>query len=247
MKKILFALALMAATLVSCSKDNGGNGDGSEKLVSEIIITPNDDYSQNVTFEYDEQSRIKKIHIIYSYEGLAVENHERTFEYDDNTFTETIAGEGYTFIYYLDDNGYVIKSESIIDANMDSYSTYEYENGKIRKIYTYYSGNTSSSPSIEEYIWQGEDIVKISNSRYNSRYAWQYSIIEDKTNISPLSFYSSAPSGSIKYKGTYSKHLPISNGEDNYTYEFDPEGYPIKITEKSNSGDYIVEYNIKYY
>lgn len=247
MKKILFALALMAATLVSCSKDNGGNEDGSDKLVSEIIITPDDDDSQNVTFEYDEQSRIKKIHIIYSYEGISVGNHERTWEYDDNTVTQTIVEDGYTFIDYLDDNGYVIKSETIIDANMDSYSTYEYENGKIRKIYTYYSGNTSSSPSIEEYIWQGEDIVKISNSHYNSRYAWQYSNIEDKTNISPLLFYSGAPSGFIKYKGTYSKHLPISNGEDNYTYEFDPEGYPIKITEKSNSGDYIVEYNIKYY
>ena len=36
MKRILFALTVMAATLVSCSKDNGGNGDGSEKLVREI-------------------------------------------------------------------------------------------------------------------------------------------------------------------------------------------------------------------
>lgn len=241
MKKILFALALMVATLVSCNKDNGGNRDGSEKLVSEIIITPDDDYSQNVTFEYDEQSRIKKIHIIYSYEGLSVGNHERTWEYDDNTVTQTIVEDGYTFIDYLDDNGYVIKSETIIDANMDSYSTYEYENGKIRKIYTYDSGNTSSSPYTVEYIWQGEDIVKRNHD------TWQYSNIEDKTNISPLLFYSSAPSGFIKYKGTYSKHLPVSNEEYNYTYEFDSEGYPIKITEKSNSGDYIVEYNIKYY
>ena len=238
MKKILFALALMAATLVSCSKDNEGNGDGSEKLVSEIAWRDGDNLCVR-TYEYDSQNRITRM--IYK-SGEESSPDEVVYEYGEDSILELwghreegIWMEDYRYKYYLDDIGYVVRQEEVEYNEVFESFNFEYENGQLKKV--------SNDDGDEGLVyWSNGDIVSIDDLD-----EWKYTNIENKTNLNMMALlgdYVIFSYSWIKFKGMSSKHLPeecfIPNYHS-YSYELDSDGYPTKIK------DGIVEYHIKYY
>ena len=239
MKKILFALALMAATLVSCNKDNGGNGDGSEKLVREIAWRDGDNLCVR-TYEYDSQNRITRMMIKTSGEELSPD--EVVYEYGEDSILELwghreegIWMEDYRYKYYLDDTGYVVRQEDVEYNEVFESFNFEYENGQLKKV--------SNDEGLEVLVyWSNGDIVGI---EYPDE--WKYTNIENKTNLNMMALlgdYVIFSYSWIKFKGMSSKHLPEESFIPNYhsySYELDSEGYPTKIK------DGIVEYHIKYY
>lgn len=243
MKRILFALTVMAATLVSCSKDNGGgNGDGSEKLVSEIAWRSGD-YLCVRTYEYDSQNRITRM--VYKFgEELSSDEvvyEEVVYEYGEDSILELwghreegIWMEDYRYKYYLDDTGYVVRQEEVEYNEVFESFNFEYENGQLKKV--------SNDEGLEVLVyWSNGDIVGL---EYDG---WKYTNIENKTNLNMMALlgdYVIFSSSWIKFKGMSSKHLPEESFIPNYhsySYELDSEGYPTKIK------DGIVEYHIKYY
>ena len=235
-KMLLFALPLMVMCFVSCEKDNGNDGNTVQKLVKEISWIE-DGYSVVRTYEYDSQNRIIKL--IETWDESFVS--ETIVEYDGNTITESWRegtngvwdNEGRD-IYYLDNNGYVIKYESIYEGEISSSVTYEYENGYLKR---------EVGSMTEEYEWQNGDIVRDSNRKI------QYLENEDKMNVDFLNYSASISYAGIKFQGTCSKHLMSGYGNDsqwnNRTYEFDSAGYPTKIRDINEYRT--MEYNIKYY
>ena len=189
------------------------------------------------TYEYDSQNRIIKL--IETWDESFVS--ETIVEYDGNTITESWR-EGTNGIwdnegsekYYLNNDGYVIKSEGIYDGEIHSTSTYEYENGYLK---------SKKGSMTEEYEWQNGNIVRV-----NSREI-QYLDNVDKMNSDFLNFSAWISTTGIKFQGTCSNHLMSGYGNDsqwnNRTYEFDSEGYPTKIRDIDEYRT--MEYNIKYY
>ena len=241
MKKILLlALPLMVMCFASCEKDKGNDGNSVQKLIKEISWIE-DGYSVVRTYEYDTKGRIIKM--IETWDEGETEMSESTVEYEGNTVTESFKWkEGPTDvwnnegkdIYYLDNNGYVIKYESIYEGEISSSVTYEYENGYLKR---------EVGSMTEEYEWQNGDIVRDSNRKI------QYLENEDKMNVNFLNYSADISGTGIKFPGTCSKHLMSGYGNDsqwnNRTYEFDSEGYPTKIRDINEYRT--MEYNIKYY
>ena len=140
MKRILFALTVMAATLVSCSKDNGGNGDGSEKLVREITYRSTRGTTERVmTYEYDSQNRITRMIETY---GVGDYPTECIYEYEEGSILELWGHkengnwiEHICYKYYLDNDGYVVKVEGIENNEvLNGTRNLEYENGQLKVI-----------------------------------------------------------------------------------------------------------------
>ena len=258
-------LPLVALSFASCEKNNENNGgDSGQKLIKEITLFE-DGYTESKTYEYDAQNRVVKVIETYLESGYDDEKVEHTIEYDgsntiiissyDNSYgnMELYAKEKYS----LDNNGYVRKVEFTYDDQDPHTCFYNYENGLLKsiKVENYYSDGSLASELVYEYNWINNDIVCEDLEKYSSKTDVQYYFeVEDKMNINVLNVFS--PNNSIiKFKGTYSEHLPKystdTNGSHSYSYEFDTEGYPIKWKEdfKSNVEEYesTYEYNIKYY
>ena len=250
MKKILLlALPLMAVCFVSCEKGNGYDGNNGQKLVKEVswIMTVDGNPSEPSyrKYKYDSQNRVIQITSSDGFEKGIDE-----FEYDGNTITvsykwldsDGVWRSGDSERYYLDNNGYVIKSEYIERNNNETETiayptTYEYENGYLT-MSEYYTG------TITEYEWQNGDIVRYGDTEI------EYLDIENKMNILFVDTNHSI-SDVIKFPGTWSKHLISGYGSsyENWytvTYKFDKDGYPTKIRVRNGDGDED-EFNIKYY
>lgn len=250
MKKILLlTLPLMAMCFASCEKENGNVNDGpsGQKLVKEITWIE-DDYLMARTYEYDSQYRIIKM--IEALNGVGV--YETTVEYNGNTIVESFRernNDGWSNSqhyakHYLDNDGYVVKSESISisDGRVVSSTTYEYENGYLKTV----KESNSDFNTETEYEWLNGDIVREDSREY------QYLDNDDKTNIDFLNTSVSISYAGIRFKGTCSRHLMSrysidSQGTEwiNTTYEFDADGYP--IIRRDISKAYTMEVNITYY
>ena len=239
MKKILLLpLPLMVMCFASCEKDNGNDENSGRKLIKEISWIE-DGSSVVRTYEYDSQNRIIKL--IETWDESFVS--ETIVEYDGNTITESWR-EGTNGIwdnegsekYYLNNDGYVIKSEGIYEGEIHSTATYEYENGYLK---------SKKGSMTEEYEWQNGNIVRENSSSREI----QYLDNEDKMNVDFLNYSIGISTTGIKFQGTCSKHLMSGYGNDsqwnNRTYEFDTEGYPTKIRDIDEYRT--MEYNIKYY
>ena len=265
MKKIfLFMLPLVALSFASCEKDNGNDGNPAQKLVKEIT-SRGDGYTESWAYEYDAQNRIVKVIETYS-ESDYHEKVEHTIEYDGNTITiasynalngnELYAKEKYS----LDNKGYVEKVEFTYASGDPHTCFYNYENGLLKsmEVEHYYSDGSLASEDEYEYNWVNNDIVCKNSLKYSSVDVQYYFDVEDKMNINVLNVLHTGMDNSdnsvIKFKGTYSEHLPKSRNynrnDTSYSYEFDTEGYPIKWIDefKSVSGAfYTSEYDIIYY
>ena len=242
MKKILlFALPLWVMCFASCEKEKGNDDVNSgQKLIKEISWIE-DGYSVVRTYEYDTKGRIIKM--IEMWDEGETELIETAVEYDGNTVIESSKWKAGTNgvwsnegrdIYYLDNDGYVIKCESIYEGEVSYSETYEYENGYLKTV---------KGSMTEEYEWQNGDIVREDSRKI------QYLDNEDKMNVDFLNYSASISDSGIKFQGTCSKHLMSGYGNDsqwnNRTYEFDSEGYPTKIRDIDEYRT--MEYNIKYY
>ena len=268
MKKILLlALPLMVMCFASCEKDKGNNDvDFGQKLVKEITLL-GDGYTESWAYEYDAQNRIVKVLETYS-ESDYYEKVEHTVEYEGNTIIiasyDALDGNMELYAkekYSLDNNGYVEKVEFTYAYQDPHTCFYNYENGLLKsmEVKHYFSDGSLSSENEYEYNWVNDDIVCKNSLKYSSKVDVQYYFdVENRMNINVFNVLSTSMDNSdnsvIKFKGTYSEHLPKSknynNSSTSYSYEFDTEGYPIKWIEevKSVSGElFTSEYDIKYY
>ena len=243
MKKfLLLALPLMVMCFVSCEKDNGYDGNNGQKLVKEVscidIVDGIASEAYSTYYKYDSQNRVIQT---TTSDGLLDDVAE--YEYDGNTITISNKWldsdgdwhRGGADKYYLDNNGYVIKHESIEFDGTAYSTTYEYENGYLT-MSEYYTG------AITEYEWQNGDIVRYDDESVD------YLDIENKMNILVVDANPYEIPTSIKFPGTWSKHLISGFGTlDDWftvTYKFDKDGYPTKIRVRGIDS---AEYNIKYY
>lgn len=240
MKKILFMLPLLAVALVSCNKDNGGNGDGSEKLVREITYRSTRDNTERVmTYEYDSQNRITRMIETY---GVGDYPTEGIYEYGEGSILALFGHkengnwiEHICYKYYLDNDGYVVKLEGIEDNEvLNGTMNLEYENGQLKVI------SEDGRDGLLYCYWDNGDMVGLGSEE------WRYTSIENKTNLDMMALTEELliSQSCIAFKGITSKHLPDEYYGGSFSYEFDSEGCPTKIVIKSDSDaqEYIIQY-----
>ena len=249
-KILLLALPLLAVCFASCEKDKGNDGDSVQKLVKSITYMESPDYPLVTTFEYDENGRVTCAKWTEAGNTFTIAD----VAYEGNMIIETGPGgkesnssDGTTvsqlkeeYIHYLNDDGYVIKTEYKDYWSDETYNTtvsqtYEYENGKLAKV-------QSDGLVLYELQWQRDDIVNISQ-KYdinNTTESITYSNIVDKFNINILSLFGVGFSvrgtidiwgtaTGIDFKGMTSGHLPQMLDGEVYSYELDSDGYVTTI------------------
>lgn len=273
MKKILLlALPLLAMCFASCEKDNvNGDNIGNEKLIKTISGYATDFETNNglciSTFEYDAQHRITKVIVsgyneMYTYEYNGSEIIEK-FWYAESEwgspFNESeMISNGYVR-YVLDDDGYLSRKEEYfgLDEQLQSVTTYIYDNGLLKKSITDNSDEYS-------YEWSNNDIIRSTyiNHDNNLTYLTTYTYgNEDKGNImgwyckdSPWQQIDGMPDTYLVFKGMKNKHLiksmtkynsngSIDSGNSrNFYYQFDANGYVIETS--LEQGGTVDSYNI---
>ena len=273
MKKILlFALPLLAMCFASCEKDNVNRDDtGNGKLIKTISGYATDFDANNglciSTFEYDAQHRITKVIVsgyneMYTYEYNESEIIEK-FWYAESEwgspFNESeMISNGYVR-YVLDDDGYLSRKEEYfgLDEQLQSVTTYIYDNGLLKKSITDNSDEYS-------YEWSNNDIIRSTyiNHDNNLTYLTTYTYgNEDKRNImgwyckdSPWQQIDGMPDTYLVFKGMKNKHLiksmtkynsngSIDSGNSrNFYYQFDANGYVIETS--LEQGGTVDSYNI---
>lgn len=233
MKRTIYTLLLLIGTVVLTAACEKGKGDSisQTKLVKEII---HEDGTKEV-FEYDGLNRLIKAG-------------DTTYEYYDNTVIET--SPYVTYISHFDNDGYCTKDVDDRGYNYREFN-YIYDNGQIKL----YNDGTSN---YNEFVWENGDIIEIiteyplnTPGPYIYKETYEYTDFEDKLNINLFGRY-----WTIKYKGTYSRHLPKScsynsnnsvYNRDSYSYEFDADGYVTKIITTSDDGTTTDRAIITYY
>ena len=273
MKKILlFALPLLAMCFASCEKDNVNRDDtGNGKLIKTISGYATDFDANNglciSTFEYDAQHRITKVIVsgyneMYTYEYNESEIIEK-FWYAESEwgspFNESeMISNGYVR-FVLDDDGYLSRKEEYfgLDEQLQSVTTYIYDNGLLKKSITDNSDEYS-------YEWSNNDIIRSTyiNHDNNLTYLTTYTYgNEDKGNImgwyckdSPWQQIDGMPDTYLVFKGMKNKHLiksmtkynsngSIDSGNSrNFYYQFDANGYVIETS--LEQGGTVASYNI---
>ena len=222
------------------------------------------DYPLVTTFEYDENGRVIRSEWIEDGNTFTIADVAYTDDMiietgpggkqqvsEDGTGTTTESQLKEEYIHYLNDDGYVIKTEYKDYWSDETYNTtvsqtYEYENGKLVKVH--------SDGFVYELQWQGDDIVGISQKGdiKNTTESITYSNIEDKFNINILSLFGVGFSvrgtidiwgtaTGIDFKGMASEHLPQMLDGEVYSYELDSDGY---VTTINVDGEpvYYIEY-----
>lgn len=251
-KILLLALPFMVMCFASCEKDNGNDGNTVQKLVKSITYMESPDYPLITTFEYDENGRVIRSEwiedgntftiadVAYS-DDMIIETGPGGKQQvsEDGTGTTTVSQLKEEYIHYLNDDGYVIKTEYKDYWSDETYNTtvsqiYEYMNGKLSKV--------QSDGIIYGLQWQGDDIVNVSQKTDmgNATESITYSDIEDKFNINILSQFGfgfntvgiidiwGSVSG-IDFKGISNRHLPQMLDGEVYSYELDSDGYVTTI------------------
>lgn len=259
MKKILLlALPLMAMCAVSCEKNDGNDG---QKLVKEISWLEDGRIPNQFVFEYDENARVINIAVLTG--GITMENISIT--YNDDTITEKYSSinnntgeweeDSYAICHYLNNDGYLFRSENVENGEVSMSTIYKYSGNQLKNV-TYYDSDGIKQLSYE-YEWQNGNIVREYECEWRNGdivrendYEIQYLSNENKMNINWMNYSTSVfwPAG-IKFQGTYSKHWMSgyyrTDWWTNRTYEFDADGYATKIRDINEYRT--VEYNIKYY
>lgn len=257
MKKILLlTLPLMVMCAVSCEKDNGNDGNSVQKLVKSITYMERPDYPLVTTFEYDENGRVVSAEWTEAGNTFTIAD----VAYKGNMIIETgggdkqqVSSDGTTvsqlkeeYIHYLDDNGYVIKTEYKDYWSDESYNstdavTYEYENGKLVKI------ARERFNSDYTFQWQNGDITTVSNNNGIVENI-SYSNTVDNFNVDVAACwayygisYCIGSAATLKFKGTTSEHLPQMIDGIVFSYELDSDGCVTTIKEDGEP-IYYIEY-----
>ena len=148
-----------------------------------------------------------------------------------------------TNIYTLDDNLYLTKSETTSSRD-------KYKNNWIEE-YTYADGYWTKSlckkyeDSFSSFTWANGNMVEIESNNGNMDYEDHTFTYTDKLNKMNINPFWSPNFSLMKFKGTFSQHLPSSYTESSnsiatFEYTFDSDGYPTKIVETSQRGTIMI-------
>lgn len=246
---ICLIAVLSMATMTACSDEEENNDPSGEKLVSSIeaFDSEGDLYWTN-TIGYDAKGRMTKSSID---EGLADDRHTLLYSYIDDTHLTITMGEEYDAINYVLEDGRPISMECDNESFL-----FDYDGAFLKSIHTEYEYQGSRESESYDYTWSGGDIIKvvytyertasstIPASKKVETAIFKYSERENKMNCNLFGLYFLYPGDesfvlTLGMKMTNSKHLPSSMQEveddgDVITatfsdYEFDSEGYPIRV------------------
>ena len=262
MKKILFMLPVLAVCFASCEKDKENDGNSVQKLVKSITYMESPDYPLVTTFEYDENGRVICAKWTengntwtiadVAYEGnMIIETGaggQQEVSTDATGTTITVSQLKEEYIHYLNDDGYVIKTEYKDYWSDESYNrtdavTYEYDNGKLVKI----AGNSIGDYPIEyKFQWQNNDIVAVSYNGSTENISYSNTVDNLNVDLSANWGYYGISCGigsaaTLKFKETTSEHLPQMLDEEVYSYELDSDGY-VKTIKVDGEPIYYIEY-----
>lgn len=242
MKKLIYVLALLPFMFCSCedkvSDQQGESGEGMKKLVKEVVYQKDEDseWKEVFSFAYDSVGRLKEVRV----DGET----ELIYEYNDGVLLVK-SGENDpdpVFVYFGDD-GLI----STIDyLNGKEYFTYD-EDSNLQTLT--YKG--SGLEATYRYIWKGGNVTEVTavsnlDTDSFSLIRYTYYEIEDKLNINLLALFESGiicmydeSVDKSMFRGIYNRNLlkrieqPDEYGNPDYvsfSYEFDSDGYPTKIS-----------------
>ena len=250
----LFGIAviviLVSAHFMSCSSDDDETknvlGFGKSKKIKKIGIAGQFYY----TFEYNENDKLS--YATY-YNSPDMGNPHRSYEFiwerDSLVVTELLYGQ---------EDHIALKNNMICKINgyWQTYDEYVYnESNKLRNL----NHVDHLGKSVESYVWEGDKLMSLTYKDHNGRLLEKYRFTYDGVNLvgyNPFlinfvaSFSSPDPSYLILFLahpelvGFRSSQLPSSSVRDdyfsvhysyttNYEYEFNSEGYIIKIVAKT--------------
>lgn len=223
-------LPLLAITFNSCSKDDDGNGNGNEETVALVKKISNPHFDWYVEFQYDDQQRlIKAVEYDNGYMG------NLTFSYGNNKITATL-DKGAFEEYTLNDDGYLIQ---LTDEDGVHSVSYTYMGGYLSGWITSYGDSTAS------YTWSNGNMTEVKyddGDEYSNVYTYTNHV--NKTNLPFPDFFLDLDMP-LKFKGTFSKNLPLSLTKKdegdvvdiiNYSYTFNSDGNPTEIKSTYNDG-----------
>lgn len=257
MKKLLLLFLPLAALLAGCEKEGSysekdetpGNG----KLINMINMTimekDGEEYSTgryNLQFAYDENIRLAEIRFVEVYENEeSIENLSFTY-FKDEIYSDYAGGTIFKF-----------KEERVVSLENEYWiEKYFYDAKGMLNQTQYIQGNSTYTTIYER---SEGDIIKIYGPK-GERTEIVYSGYKDKMNLDLWEFYSSGPLiaeyaiDRTVFKNIGSTKLPASIKTEygdtiELFYEFDKEGYPVKIKSVWSDGlssDYIRILTISY-
>ena len=243
-KNLLFMLPVMALCLASCEKNNGNENKPAQNLVKSMMFYTNGFSDLDLIerrFEYDAQGGLTGSELLW--DGQLVMRSDITYE--DNMIVETLTSseqEKGIYRHYLNEEGYLIKSEGEDNWFSSANMSYEYEKEELVRV------TVSEDYGLEEYTyhWNNGDITGVTYD-YDTDYI-EYYDVEDNFNIDYAAYWRSilddmyfcSPS-MIKFKGTTSKHLPHTFAGIELLYEFDADGDITKIKVLWEGGTGVIE------
>ena len=248
MKRLFALLLFFVLVTAGCQKENvdskieeSGNG----KLIRVISVASMDGYDANMYnlhFVYDDNEKLIEIKFIYE-----EETENLTFTYFGS---EVYYGyEGGSILKFKDERVVSFESEYVTEK-------YHYDANGMLNQKQYTSGNKTYTTIYER---SGGNIIKIYRPNGGVEEI-SYSDYEDKMNLDLWEFYASGPIiaefafDRTVFKNIGSTELPtFIKAKDGDTieisYEFDKDGYPVKIKSVWSDGsseDYIRILTINY-
>ncbi len=229
-----------------------------------------------VGFEYDSQDRMTETIVKYDYDEADESYFEcYYFQYDDSINEMTVVFDEYAEYGEHDtskiqccvfDDSALLK-EAYFGSNSNVYNTFQYKNNKIYKIieYDYFlSFENDWSLTLEmEFSWVNGNLagyvytkVWIGETEQIDYTDVEY---EEQENICNIDLYYFSEGSACKHVGNYfstfdralfkeffDKNLVKRAGDSFYDYEFDEDGYPVKMIVYED-GELYEEMIIEYY
>ncbi|QYJ67443.1 hypothetical protein [Flavobacterium litorale] len=223
------------------------------------------DRTTDFTFEYDTLGRlISKNRITQSSNGVSQTIDHSDFDYSNSnqiiesyTHSHTDSGPGQYYsgqsIMYLDDEGYVYKTGS---SENSEFIEATYQNGNIISISKFqYDESTASyiESILRSYVYDTETEVRgeynYSNITSNSVFLGLETNLFGSNKANAALFNGGVSDRMINYPIQFLRSDGIYWGHPSHTkvYEFDSDGYPIKVQSIIPGGEIYVEHRITYY
>lgn len=241
---ILLMVVMCATMFTACSDDDNDDARGAngEKLVSKIVCTHKeengDTWKEVYTFSYDKQGRIIKetgdteeedyYTSTYTYTDEKIVCHtEGVDRYDNEPYTNEIT-------YMLNSDGLIVYSKELEAV------TFTYKDGKL--ITT--KGETSYMNN--KITWKDNNIISVNNEERRIS-TYKYTDKTSKANINlfktiqDINLFLSNRYGIMSNNLVESEKFESKDGEwkseHQYQYQFDKDGYVIKIIRESTYND----------
>lgn len=268
MKKIIYVTASLSLMLfVGCSKDNSTEPNNDlyyypKTVYERNLDEPSTDLHLSEEFIYDDSMRLIRINE-YSHDGSL--NQYREFEYNNNNYVSRIDEysigsnkDEHEFSLFIYENNVLAQRENYSinakDDVLDSYQTFEYEEGKCIKAY--YFGSDSKEDYYAHVIYAYDTNGNIVHYTYIS----DDEINEKQYNYDNYNYWMKNITPTFLWKFPF--YIPVNNVTNEYndysefvsTFEYNDDDYPTKITiqrywngnyDPGESSEMQIEYEIK--